>query len=214
MVNPERLESFTLGPWATNVYLLWDEQGDATLVDAGFDPAPVLEALGARSLVLKSVVLTHAHIDHIAGLGEVRGQWPDVPILIHPAESAFLTDPVSNLSAFLAEPIVAPDPTGELEPGTGIEMGGRTWNILHTPGHSPGGVTFHQPDLGVAIVGDTLFAGSVGRTDFPTSDAPTLMRSINDKLFTLPDDTRVLPGHGPATTVGAEKRSNPYVGKG
>ncbi len=204
------LECFTLGPWGTNCYLLSGE-GEAALIDAGFDPEPMLDALQARGLKLTQVLLTHAHIDHIAGLAAVRERWPGVPILVHPDEVAFLTDPQLNLSAFLAEPLVAPESTGTLNHGDTLTLARATWHVRHTPGHSPGGVTFVQPESATAIVGDTLFQDSIGRTDFPTSRHADLMQSIDTQLLTLPDDTRILPGHGAETTVAHERAHNPFL---
>lgn len=108
-------------------------------------------------------------------------------------------------------PVTTPGPDRTLEGGEELTLAGTTWRVLHTPGHSPGGITLVHDASNTAIVGDTLFAGSVGRSDFPTSDPDALVRSIRDTLYALPDDTRVLPGHGPATTIGREKRSNPFV---
>jgi hydroxyacylglutathione hydrolase len=209
------IETFCLGEWMTNCYVVWADGGDGAqpcwVVDAGFGPGDMIGFIRERGLALQQVVLTHAHVDHIAGLQEVRDAWPDVPILIHADEADFLTEPTLNLSAALAEPVVAPAATGTLAHGDVLELGGLNFQVRHTPGHSPGGISLYQAESGVVLVGDALFAGSVGRTDFPTSDGPTLGRAIREQLYTLPDDTRVLPGHGPATTIGREKRTNPYV---
>lgn len=205
------IHRFALGPWETNCYVIRDADR-CWIVDAGYEPEPMLDWLASEGLTPEAVLLTHAHLDHIAGLHEVRQRFPDLPILIHPAEQAFLTDTYLNLSSFLAAPVVAPEATGTLEHGQVLPLGQSEWHIYHTPGHSPGGITLHCPTLATAIVGDTLFAGSVGRTDFPTSEPDTLIRSIRDRLFTLPPHTRVLPGHGEETTVEREMASNPYVG--
>jgi len=213
MSDPLHIETFTLGMWQTNCYVVHiGEGGDAWVVDAGFDPAPMIDAIKAKQLGVQQVVLTHAHVDHIAGLQEVVDAVDgDPPILIHEAEAAFLTDTTLNLSAMAMMPVVAPEATRLLAGGETLELGPHRFEVRHTPGHSPGGVCLYCEQQGVAIVGDTLFAGSIGRYDFPTSDGPALMRSIRERLLTLPDDTRVLPGHGPATTVGQERRSNPYL---
>ncbi len=137
--------------------------------------------------------------------------YPDLPILIHAAERDFPGDTTLNLSLYVGTPIVAPDPTATFAHDDTLTLGGLAFEVRHTPGHSPGGVTFYQPDHAVALVGDTLFAGSIGRFDFPTSDGPALIRSIHEQLLTLPDATRVLPGHGPETTIGRERAGNPYL---
>ncbi|NJL32467.1 MAG: MBL fold metallo-hydrolase [Phycisphaerales bacterium] len=208
------LKTFALGPWQTNCYVIESTQStmkDCWIIDAGYDPQPMLQFIQASGLSPVKVILTHAHLDHIAGLHEVRRLWPKVPILIHEMERDFLAEPELNLSAMMDEPVVAPPADELLKHGQNLELYGQIFEIRHTPGHSPGGITLYQPLLKTALVGDTLFARSIGRYDFPTSDGPTLMQSIRDQLLTLPDDTAVLPGHGPATTIGNERKYNPYL---
>lgn len=204
------IQTFTLGQWQTNCYVV-SSGNECWIVDASFDPEPMLDAIDQAGLKPTQVVLTHGHLDHIAGLWAVRERYPDVPILIHEAEKDFLTDTLLNLSAAVLQPVIGPDPTRLLMDNEQLTLGGLTFEVRHTPGHSPGGITLVQSDHGVALVGDTLFAGSVGRYDFPTSDGPRLFKSIRERLLTLDDDVRVLPGHGPETTIGTERRSNPYL---
>lgn len=208
--NPLSIQTFALGQWQTNCYVLSVGQS-CWIVDAGFEPDEMLDAIAQRKLHVEQVVLTHAHLDHIGGFNEVRRRYPDVPILIHVDEQEFLTDTRLNLSAAFVQPVVAPDATRLLQHGDTLELAGLSFEVRHTPGHSPGGITLVQPDHRVALVGDTLFAGSIGRYDFPTSDGPRLMQSIHEQLMSLPDDTRVLPGHGPETTIGQERVTNPYL---
>ncbi len=204
--------TFTLGPFETNCYLLREAESDRCwIIDAGFDPQPLLGYIESEGLTPQAVMLTHAHADHIAGLGLVREAFPDVPIVGHTAESDWCQDPYSNLSATHGIPITVPGPTAFHEDDAEIEMAGRTWKVLFTPGHSPGGVTFWCEAEAVALVGDTLFAGSIGRHDFPHSNFDDLEASIRNRLYMLPGETQVLPGHGPITTIEREMRSNPFV---
>ena len=211
MASKLHIERFVLGDWMTNCYVLSSGEGRCWIVDAGFDPEPMIAFVQEQGLEPVRVVLTHAHVDHIAGLGEVRRVWPDLPILIHEAEQDFLGDAALNLSIVLAQPVVAPEPTDTLTHGQRLELDSLSFEVRHTPGHSPGGICLYQADHETALVGDTLFAGSIGRHDFPTSDGQTLLRSIREQLLTLPEPTRVLPGHGPQTSIGREKASNPYL---
>jgi len=208
--NPLKIQTFTLGQWQTNCYVLSVGQS-CWIVDAGFDPEPMLDAIDQQRLTVEKVVLTHAHLDHIAGLHAVRHRYTGVPILVHADEEDFLADTRLNLSAAIIDPVVAPEATDLMRHGEELDLNGLTFDIRHTPGHSPGGITLVQPENHLAIVGDTLFAGSIGRFDFPTSDGPRLMQSIQEQLMSLPDDTRVLPGHGPATSIGHERATNPYL---
>ncbi len=206
------IEGYTLGPFATNCFIVREPGLEACwIVDAGFRPEVMIERVRALGLTPSAILLTHAHADHIAGLEVVKGAFPEAPILIHAAEREWLQTPELNLSAGLGTPLVAPAADGTLEDGQKLMLGESAWRVIHTPGHSPGGVTLYCESAPIALVGDTLFAGSIGRYDFPTSDGPVLFASIREKLYTLPDATIVHPGHGPATTIGSEKGTNPYV---
>ena len=205
------IEPFTLGDFMTNCYVVRTDSGACWLVDVGMNPESMLTFVQDHGLTPHQIVLTHAHGDHIAGLWEARRQWPELPIVVHEAERDFLTDPTLNLSDMLGLPFTAPQATGTFQHGDTLTLDGIAFEVRHTPGHSPGGVTLYQAEHGVALVGDALFASAIGRFDFPTSDYGTLMQSIREQLLTLPDDTRVLPGHGPGTTIGAERRDNPFL---
>ncbi len=212
------IQGFVMGEWQTNCFVL-SVDGDGSrqcwIVDAGFYPDQMIEWIREQGLKPSRILLTHAHLDHIGGIPQLREAFgSELPVFIHPNEKKFLTDPMLNLSTMAMVPDVdVGDADGFFEDGDELQLDGIPWKVLFTPGHSPGGVTFYQPDSGVALVGDTLFAGSVGRMDFPTSDGPQLFKSIREQLFELPDETQVFAGHGPATTIGIERKTNPYVGE-
>lgn len=206
------IDGFVLGPFATNCYVVTvPGRAGCWIVDAGFDPDELIDAVVAADLQPRAIILTHAHPDHMAGVSDVLRRFPKVPVAIHSEEKLWLSDPERNLSSVIGHPVTAPGPDVILEHGQEYELEGSRWLVLHTPGHSPGGITLYNAGAGVALVGDTLFAGSIGRTDFPGSDYDTLERSIKGVLYKLPPSTIVLPGHGPATTIGEEMASNPYV---
>ena len=212
------IERFVLGPYETNCYVVALEGGPTCwIVDAGFEPGAMIERVREQGLDVEAIVLTHAHVDHIAGLDEVAGAFPDAPVHLHPSEHAWLTDPMLNLSGLSGQPVVCTTGVDRaLEDGQTLELLGHRWRVAHTPGHSPGSVSLVLEAEGegvphVAFVGDTLFNGSIGRSDFPTSDEAALHRAIRERLYTLPDSTTALPGHGPPTTIGREKQSNPFV---
>ncbi len=150
-------------------------------------------------------------MDHIAGVDQVVRAFPGLPVWVHEAEQAWLLNPMLNLSAMMGTPVVTVGPHRVLHAGEELSLGPLHWRGLHTPGHSPGGITLYHAPSGTALVGDTLFAGSIGRSDFPSSDESALHASIRDQLYRLPEQTSVLPGHGPSTTIGREMRTNPFV---
>jgi len=206
-----RIRSFELGPYATNCFVV-TAGGDACwIVDAGFSPGELIEAVRAERLRCEKIILTHAHIDHIAGLGEIRRACEGVPVWAHPSEFSWFDDPALNLSGAMGMPFTTNPPDHALDEGDVLTLGDSEWSVLHTPGHSPGSLTLVEKKAGIAIVGDTLFSGSIGRSDFPTSNEADLHSSIREKIYALPDETVVYPGHGPNTRVGLEKTSNPYV---
>lgn len=188
--------------------------GPCWIIDPGLPPQAeeIVEYVAREKLQPAAIVLTHAHPDHIAGIDEVREKLGKMPVYLAREEWAALTDPRANLSALIGRPLVTgvTDPI-DLPHGGTLELDGTTWQILDVCGHSPGGRAFYCREHGVVIVGDALFAGSIGRVDFPNSDGTALLRNIRNHLMTLPDETRVLSGHGPETTIGRERRTNPYV---
>lgn len=213
------MKRFVLGPFATNCYVLHahtdTDHRPAWVIDAGFAPDAMIEHARESALDVERILLTHAHVDHIAGLTAIRAAFPNAVTAIHADEADWLTDPVLNLSADLPPdaggPVKDRAPDETLRDGQTLHLAGVEFDVLHTPGHSPGGVAFHAPSLNLAIVGDTLFNGSVGRSDFPTSSPAQLEQSIRERLYTLPPQTAVYPGHGEPTTIEHEMATNPFV---
>jgi glyoxylase-like metal-dependent hydrolase (beta-lactamase superfamily II) len=199
-----RIEIFNDSFFAENGMLVWlDGQPECWIIDPGFPPQPeeILAALRRSGLTSPTIVLTHAHADHIAGITPLRGALPDVPIVAPRDEARLLTDANENLSAPLGMPVTAPPADRLIAPGQTLTLGPSQWIALDVSGHSPGGLAYHCSELRVAFVGDALFAEGIGRTDFPHSDHPRLIRNIRDHLLTLPHETRLYPGHGPPATI-------------
>lgn len=186
---------------------------DCLVVDPGFDAATLVERLQSNHLTPAAVLATHGHADHIAGIATVKSHWPDCPIITGINEAEKLTDPKLNLSYDFGFPIVSPAADVLVTDGETLEVAGLTLRVLEIPGHSSGHVVFvvETGEPRRVFVGDVIFSGSVGRTDFPDGSFEVLARGIRTKLYSLPDETLLLPGHGPVTTVGREKANNPFV---
>lgn len=209
-VTRPKIECFPLGPFATNSYLIG--MGEAWwVIDPSFGPRPLIDRLRQLGVVPQGVLLTHAHADHIAGVEEVRRAFPGVPVSVHELERRWLGDAGLNLSALVGVPLIVGDPERVLHDGDRLTLGESTWAVIHVPGHSPGSIALYHEASKQMISGDALFAGSIGRTDFPGSDFDQLAGSIRERLYTLPRDVTLYPGHGPTTTVGEEKATNPFV---
>lgn len=201
----------SLGPFETNAYVYTPDGANAWIIDPGFEPQAVIDQVKNAGLDVAAVVLSHAHADHVMGLSDVMDAFPDTPLLIHEAEEDWPSDPALNLSAMFGTPYSGPSPTLLLKHGDEVSVGSETWAVRHTPGHSPGGCVFVAPGGKLAVVGDTLFSGSVGRTDFPGGDFDQLAESIRREVYSLDGSCLCLPGHGPTTTVGHERSHNPFV---
>ncbi len=190
------------------------EGGPCWIIDPGLPPQAELIAahVKEKALTPEAILVTHGHADHIAGLDEVRERLGAIPVYVAKEEWLALTDPQHNLSSMTGRDLTTQvtDPI-DLVPGETLELDQTSWRILDTCGHSPGGRSFYCSELGIVFVGDALFAGSVGRVDFPHSNGEDLIRNIRTHLMALPPETRVVCGHGPDTTVGREKATNPFV---
>lgn len=203
------IDVLPVGPLSANAYLLTTGRR-AVLVDPGGEPDRLLEALGARDAELEAVWLTHAHFDHVGALAELLEAAP-VPVYLHPADAPLLASAAAAAAAWGVHIRQPPLGARPLADGDRLALGAVEARCLHTPGHAPGHVAIYLPSQAVVLSGDALFRGSIGRTDLPFGDHDRLLRSIRDRLLGLPGDTRVLPGHGPATTIAEEAASNPFL---
>ena len=205
-------QSVTLGPFATNAYVVTcEDTRETAVIDVGFEPEVVIEIIRRQRLPVRHLLNTHAHYDHVASMRVLQEQvggdcW------LHPEDRFLLEGLAQQGAAFGLPPARAPEKIHDLFDGQVLELGKQKIAVIHTPGHSPGSVTFHWDSC--LWVGDVLFAGSIGRTDLPVGSLEALTDSIRHRLFPLGDDLRVLPGHGPETTLGIERRMNPFVGDG
>ncbi len=213
-----RLAVVTSRQFDQNAYVVGlPGRAEVVVVDPGFDADRIVAHLTAKQLTAAAILLTHGHVDHIAGVQRLKGHAPDAPVVIGRLDAPMLTDATLNLSGPFGTPVVAPPADRLLDDGDAIEYAGLTLEVRHIPGHSPGHVVFVIAGTGgdptVVLGGDVLFAGGVGRTDFPGGSHRQLIDGIRAKLYTLPPDTKVFPGHGPPTTVAAEQAGNPFTAR-
>lgn len=208
-----RIDHLILGAYETNCYVLRRSQSelDCLIIDTGLDAGGLIDFLTGQKLNPEAIVFTHGHVDHIGGIVALRGEFPEISVCIHKLDAEMLTEPGANLSGMTGLPFRTEPEDVSLSENDLVKQAGVELLVLHTPGHTPGGISLYSKEDGVAFVGDTLFADSVGRTDFPGGSMPQLVSSIREKLFTLPDETVVYPGHGPATTIGQEKAYNAFL---
>ena len=201
----------TLGSVMTNVYTVYNEESkEAFIVDPSASSKVLIGQLEKRGLKLKAILLTHAHFDHIGAVNDLKSYCPEATVYAGEIDEEMLSDPRLNLSeAFEGNPvIVRADKT--VRDNEVISILGMDIKCIHTPGHTSGSISYYAEDIKTVFSGDTLFSGSVGRSDFPTGNENTLLKSIEEKLFTLPEDTSVLPGHDSLTTIGREKKYNMF----
>ena len=220
------IAGFPAGPWATNCYVVATAPGaECVVVDPGKDAAQgVADVVREHRLKPVAVLVSHGHLDHMWCVAPVAGTY-DAAAYVHPDDRHLLSDPMAAMSRETAGMLLGgsyefaePDDVREIGDGDEIELAGLGFTVDHTPGHTPGSITFRtpydEPSSGVSQVmfaGDLLFAGSIGRTDLPGGDHPTMLRSLADKVLPLPDDVVVLPGHGEQTSIGQERTTNPFL---
>ncbi len=206
-----KIEKFVLGPVGTNCYIVRNEENkECFLVDPAACPPELAGHIKSEGLTVRAVVLTHGHFDHIMGLDGVTEAF-SVPVYAYKGEKALLEDAQMNSSAtMLGQPYTFSE-ADYTDDGQEMEIAGFQVRVIHTPGHTAGGCCYYIPEEGVLFSGDTLFHASVGRTDLPTGSMGQLVRSIREKLFILPDETKVYPGHMEETTIGYEKKYNPFL---
>lgn len=203
------LDRFEVGPFLVNAYILGCTRTKlCAIVDPGDEGDRILSRCRELGLTVQTIVNTHGHADHILDNGYVKKE-TGAPIIIHPRDAPMLTDPYHNLSAYFSQPQTSPPADLFFREGEPFKIGELTFDVLHTPGHSPGSICL--VDGSIALVGDLLFYDSVGRSDFPGGSHHTLIRNIKEKLLPRGDHVRAFPGHGPDTTLGRERRENPFL---
>ena len=208
------IDTIILGDFQTNCYCVRNakDSTECLIIDPGMEPSPLVRMLKLNDYTPVDILLTHGHIDHIGGVESIREHWPDVRVTIHKDDASMLTNPAENLS-LMAGSMVQTQPADALLDAEVMyyQAAGLRFKILHTPGHSPGSICLYSAQNHILFAGDTLFAGSVGRSDFPGGSHELLIEMIRQKLLILPEQTAVYTGHGPETTIGNEKKHNPFL---
>lgn len=205
-----KIQNFVLGMVGTNCYLVVnEEEKQCILIDPAVYSGEITEQIRREGLDLRAILLTHGHFDHIMGIDGFRKEFPEIPVYAHREEEALLRDASMNASLELGRQYTFSG-AAYVEDDDVLDLAGMQFRVIHTPGHTIGGCCYYLQEEKVLFSGDTLFRESIGRTDFPTGNSGQLMRSIREKLFTLPEETAVYPGHMERTTIGDEKKYNPY----
>jgi glyoxylase-like metal-dependent hydrolase (beta-lactamase superfamily II) len=204
-----KFETVVVGALETNCYLVFcEETRECVIVDPGAEPEKIFRSIGEKNLKPTILANTHGHVDHVGANKDIKDKF-DIPLCIHAADSSLLDNILASAMGFFIGAKKSPKPDRFLDEGESIHFGKSFLEVLHTPGHSPGSISLIGD--GFLLSGDVLFCGGVGRTDLPGGSWDQLENSIKEKIFVLPDETLVLPGHGPSTSVGQEKNSNPFV---
>lgn len=204
------IETYVLGMVGTNTYLVWNEKtGEAIVIDPADNALLIEGKIKEKNLILSGILLTHGHFDHVMAAKELRDLF-SATIYVHKEEAELLGQPELNYSANVGNPVsLSPDTV--LKDYEELELAGFLIQVLPTPGHTKGGVCYYFKEEKILFSGDTLFLKSIGRTDLPTGNTQTLLRSIQEELMVLEDDIKVYPGHGNSTTIGYERKNNPYI---
>ena len=208
-----KIDTFVLGDYETNCYILRESDSvkDCLVIDIGLGFTTLIDFLIQNKFKPAAVILTHGHIDHIAGVAALRTEFPDTKVYIHKLDAEMLTEPGSNLSAMTGQLFTTQPPDLVIEDKSIIDQAGIKLEVLHTPGHTPGGICLYSAEEGIVFTDDALFADSVGRTDFPGGSMTQLINGIRTKLLILPDETIVYPSHGPSSTIAREKAHNQFL---
>ena len=194
-----------------NCYLYWNERtSEGVIIDPGDEAELIFDHVEAAKVTPRAILLTHGHVDHISAVAEVKRRY-NIPLYVGKGEEGMLSDPAANASAYLSEPIAAPEPDYLVTDEQELVIGSLCFRVLSTPGHTAAGVCYLDERMGWIFCGDTLFQGSIGRTDLPGGSYDRLIESIQKKILRLPDSVICFPGHGPQTTVGAERTTNPFL---
>jgi len=204
-----QVETIPVSPFETNCYIIRpDDENNCVVIDPGDEDEKIIDFIEKNNLNPKAILLTHGHADHIAAVKPIKEKF-DIPLYVGKGEEQLLENPSANVSAIFGFQITCPKPEHILNDSDVFEIGSMKFTVFATPGHSPGGICYFIENK--LFCGDTLFNGSVGRTDLPGGDYQTLIKSIDKNILSLPDDIICYPGHGPATTVGEERRNNPFL---
>lgn len=203
-------ERLAVGPVQENTYILWNEKKEGIIFDPGSESKKIIALVEKRGIKPLAILLTHAHFDHIGAVDDVRERW-NIPVYLHENEKKWLGDPSKNGSTHFMQNITAKPADHLISEEGELKIGDFVFQVLETPGHSPGSVSYYVSAEETVFSGDALFSGSIGRTDLFGGDQRLLLKSIHDKLLNLPEETMVLSGHGPETTIGHEMDSNPFL---